>query len=77
MDFHAWVEALVGDGVIADDPTHHRRTNAQYVTVAVGRDYADVAPTSGRYAGAATGVLSATKHARVVGDRVTAPRAAA
>ena len=60
---HAWVEALVDGEVIAYDPTHHRRTRLDYVTVAVGRDYADVAPTSGTFTGAATGVLSAAKHA--------------
>jgi transglutaminase-like putative cysteine protease len=60
---HAWVEALVDGEVMAYDPTHHRRIRLDYVTVAVGRDYADVAPTSGTFTGAATGVLSAAKHA--------------
>jgi transglutaminase-like putative cysteine protease len=60
---HAWVEALVDGEVIAYDPTHARRTRLDYITVAVGRDYADVAPTSGFFTGAATGRLSATKAA--------------
>lgn len=63
---HAWVEALVDGRVIAYDPTHHRRTRLDYVSVAVGRDYADVAPTAGTFSGAATGVLSAAKSARAV-----------
>jgi len=70
---HAWVEALVDDAgedgrteVIAYDPTHHRRAGLNYITVAVGRDYADVAPTSGTFMGPATGRLSASKTADIV-----------
>jgi len=73
---HAWVEALVGDAnelgvpavpeVIAFDPTHHRRAGLNYITVAVGRDYADVAPTSGTFVGPAAGRLSASKQAEIV-----------
>ncbi len=51
---HAWVEVLVtaSDGtidVLSFDPTHKRRTTLDYVFIAAGRDYADVAPTSGRF----------------------------
>ena len=70
---HAWIEALVDDGgeggqaaVIAYDPTHHRRAGLNYITVAVGRDYADVAPTSGTFLGPASGRLSASKQADIV-----------
>jgi transglutaminase-like putative cysteine protease len=68
---HAWVEAFVerrdgGIEVIGLDPTHARRTRLDYLTVAVGRDYADVSPTSGTYSGPALGRLAATKHADVV-----------
>jgi transglutaminase-like putative cysteine protease len=70
---HAWVEALVDDAndlglpeVIAYDPTHHRRAGLNYITVAVGRDYADVAPTSGTFVGPASGRLSASKQAEIV-----------
>ena len=70
---HAWVEALVEDAndlgvpeVIAFDPTHHRRAGLNYITVAVGRDYADVAPTSGTFVGPASGRLSASKQADIV-----------
>lgn len=70
---HAWVEALVEDAndlglpeVIAFDPTNHRRAGLNYITVAIGRDYADIAPTSGTFVGPATGRLSASKHAEIV-----------
>jgi transglutaminase-like putative cysteine protease len=63
---HAWVEVVVtGEGgpvvAMAFDPTHDRRAGRDYLTVAVGRDYADVAPTSGTFEGTDPGVLSATK----------------
>ena len=54
---HAWVEVLIPVGKqqlsswVAYDPTHNRRCNEQYVTVGVGRDYQDIAPTSGFYMG--------------------------
>jgi transglutaminase-like putative cysteine protease len=70
---HAWVEALLEDAndlgvpeVVAFDPTHRRRVGLNYVTVAVGRDYADIAPTSGTFTGPATGRLAASKHAEIV-----------
>ena len=68
---HAWVEALVetGDGaveIIAYDPTHRRRARMDYLTVAVGRDFADVSPTSGTYSGPAAGRISSTKRAEAV-----------
>jgi transglutaminase-like putative cysteine protease len=63
---HAWVEVLVPDGagrarVLSLDPTHGRATGYEYVTVAVGRDYADVAPLSGTYRSPFAGSLIATK----------------
>jgi transglutaminase-like putative cysteine protease len=72
---HAWVEVVVRDSstsrpeqtvAIAFDPTHERRAERGYVTVAVGRDYADVAPTSGSFHGAAGGVLATRKRLRAV-----------
>jgi transglutaminase-like putative cysteine protease len=67
---HAWVEALVvtpnGVEVIAYDPTHRRRAGLQYITVAVGRDFADVSPTSGSFTGPALGVMTWGKHASIV-----------
>jgi transglutaminase-like putative cysteine protease len=66
---HAWVEILHPDPHrqrtwIAEgwDPTHNRRTNGDYLVVAVGRDYADVAPLSGTYEGkGATNTLAVDK----------------
>jgi transglutaminase-like putative cysteine protease len=51
---HAWVEVLANTTgrdatLLAFDPTHNRRTNLDYLFVAAGRDYTDVAPTSGRF----------------------------
>lgn len=69
---HAWVEALFRSDdpdhveVVAYDPTHSRRTRMDYLTVAVGRDFADVSPTSGTFSGPAAGRLAATKRAEVV-----------
>lgn len=70
---HAWVEALIEDPgkpgstqIVSYDPTHHRRVGLNYVTVAVGRDFADVTPTSGLYSGAASGFLSWSKRAEIV-----------
>ena len=58
---HAWVEVLQpvpGQAVeiLAWDPTHDRPADLRYLTVAVGRDYRDVAPVSGTYSRAARGV---------------------
>lgn len=59
---HAWVEVIVARGdhaeAVALDPCNGRRTDGGYVTVATGRDYADVAPTSGSYCGTALGRLT-------------------
>jgi transglutaminase-like putative cysteine protease len=67
---HAWVEVLVPDGeharVLALDPTHGRTVGMTYLTIAVGRDYADVAPLSGTYVAPHTGVLSMTKRVSVM-----------
>lgn len=58
---HAWVEVVLPRGVVAFDPTNDRKAGHSYLTVAVGRDYADVAPTQGSYCGPAGGRLSTTK----------------
>jgi transglutaminase-like putative cysteine protease len=64
---HAWVEVIApaGEGravAVAFDPTHGRRAGLAYVTIAVGRDYRDVAPTSGSYASPVPGRLVAQRH---------------
>jgi transglutaminase-like putative cysteine protease len=67
---HAWVEVLVQEEsgavrAVPFDPTHDRRADLRYVTVAVGRDYADVAPTSGTFHGPHPGELTTHKRAAV------------
>jgi len=60
---HAWVEILLPVGPeqiptwVAYDPTHIRRCDERYITVGIGRDYQDVAPTSGFYSGEAASTL--------------------
>jgi transglutaminase-like putative cysteine protease len=68
---HAWVEVLLQDEsgavtAVPFDPTHDRRVGARYVTVAVGRDYGDVPPTSGTFEGPYPGELTTHKRAAVV-----------
>ena len=62
---HAWVEILVAHGahtrVLAYDPTHGCRVDMRYLVVSVGRDYSDVAPTSGVFTAPHPGEMSATK----------------
>ena len=66
---HAWVEVIVADAAgsraVAFDPCQGRRAGRDYLTVATGRDYTAVAPTSGTYLGTARGTLTATKRVRV------------
>jgi len=71
---HAWVEVIVADAArpgraeaVAFDPTHDRRAGAGYLTVAVGRDYGDVAPTSGTFERGGPGVLTCRKRLAEVG----------
>jgi len=55
---HAWVECLLPDGRWHGfDPTNCLVVNDAYVRVHYGRDYADVPPTRGIYAGTATQAL--------------------
>jgi transglutaminase-like putative cysteine protease len=65
---HAWVEVVLptrdgmGDAIAsAFDPTHASRGGLGYVTIAVGGDYSDVAPTSGTYLSSARGRLVTNK----------------
>lgn len=64
---HAWVEVVLpvegsNDAVAwAFDPTHASRVGLGYLTIAVGRDYADVAPTSGTYRSGGKGRLTTSK----------------
>jgi transglutaminase-like putative cysteine protease len=66
---HAWVEVLypaAGDPLAWHplDPTHDRTAAGGYVTVAAGRDYADVSPISGYCYGPTPGRLSCHQQMR-------------
>ena len=70
---HAWVEVLVpseddpGTATAwAFDPTHGRPIRPDYVSIAAGRDYSDVAPTSGSFEASAPGKLSTRKQIRLL-----------
>jgi transglutaminase-like putative cysteine protease len=56
---HAWVEWWCGDWA-AFDPTNGGPTGPRHVTVAHGRDYADVTPLKGVYHGAPSTGLGVT-----------------
>jgi transglutaminase-like putative cysteine protease len=65
---HAWVEVILPDperpgGAIVwpFDPANGCPVGLRYLTVAVGRDYYDVAPTSGTYRAAYAGELQTHK----------------
>ncbi len=66
---HAWVEFLVPGRdharVVSLDPTNGCATNLRYIVVAVGRDYDDVAPTSGVYLGESRGSVDSRQSVRV------------
>ncbi|MDY6870872.1 MAG: transglutaminase family protein [Actinomycetota bacterium] len=47
---HAWVQAWTG-GWWHYDPTNGAEINEQYISVGIGRDYADVSPLKGIYSG--------------------------
>jgi transglutaminase-like putative cysteine protease len=67
---HAWVEVIVPRGdhaeAVALDPCNGRRTDGGYVTIATGRDYSDVAPTSGSYCGTSIGRLTTGRRVGVL-----------
>jgi len=75
---HAWVEVLAqtaphGEAMLlAFDPTHDRRTNLDYVFVAAGRDYADVAPTSGRFVAPYIGRFTTKRNVERIDEDVDA-----
>jgi transglutaminase-like putative cysteine protease len=68
---HAWVEFLVADRrhgalVLSYDPTYCKETDFRYIVVAIGRDYADVPPTSGYFTGNGSGLLHGTQRVRLL-----------
>ncbi len=55
---HAWLSVYCGDlGWIDVDPTNDRFVGDEYITVAWGRDYADVVPLKGVYTGGGSHLL--------------------
>jgi len=66
---HAWVEVLLLNQQTGDweawplDPTNHCEARYKYITIAVGRDYADVTPTSGSFLSSSPGHLTVNKRA--------------
>ena len=71
---HAWVEVVLptndgtGDAIAWPfDPTHASRGGLGYVTIAVGGDYSDVAPTSGTYLSSLMGRLVTRKTVTLTG----------
>jgi transglutaminase-like putative cysteine protease len=72
---HAWVDVLLPEAVaVAFDPTHGREVSLSYVTVAVGRDYRDVAPTSGSYKASFKGQLSSQRRVGLTAVQYARPR---
>ena len=64
---HAWVDVFSpGRGWISLDPTHGSEQTADYVRIAVGRDYADVPPTRGVFKGKAQETLAVKVKVTVV-----------
>jgi transglutaminase-like putative cysteine protease len=51
---------------VAFDPCNGCRAGSGYVTVATGRDYRDVAPTSGSYLGTARGRLTTERRVNIL-----------
>jgi len=58
-DSHAWLEFWAGDW-IGYDPTNRKFAGLDHIVVARGREYADVPPLKGVYAGAPESQLSVT-----------------
>jgi transglutaminase-like putative cysteine protease len=67
---HAWVEVIAPRAqyavAVAFDPCNGQRASSGYVTVATGRDYSDVAPTSGSYIGTSHGSLTTDRRIGVL-----------
>lgn len=77
---HAWMEVLLPGGRAGSyvahpfDPTHGIEPGLNYIAIAVGRDYGDVAPTSGSFRAPYGGQLSTSKRAGVTAlEYFTAP----
>ncbi len=74
---HAWVEVFHAPDAGGPsawhplDPTHNRPASGAYITIAVGRDFADVSPISGCCYGPAPGRLSSHQETRRCHEEAT------
>ncbi len=65
---HAWLSAYAGDlGWIDFDPTNNLIPGVEHITVAWGRDYADVAPIHGVFVGGGYTQLSVSVDVQPIG----------
>ena len=75
---HAWVEVIVPrahDAIaVAFDPCNGRQADSGYVTVAIGRDYRDVAPTSGTYIGTSRSRLTTSRRVGILAAALSCRR---
>ncbi len=70
---HAWVEVFIpAHGWLPLDPTNDRPADEHHVKVAVGRDYADAAPTRGNFKGRATHTMDVELRIQRVDEPVAA-----
>lgn len=71
---HAWFEAAIPRaGWLALDPTNALAVGERHVTIGRGRDYDDVTPIRGVYAGAADATLEAGVEMRLLSNASPAP----
>ena len=65
---HAWLSVYSGSlGWIDIDPTNNLFSSSNHITIAWGRDYADVAPVKGVYVGGSSPQLKVSVDVRPVG----------
>ena len=74
---HSWAEFLLPDiGWLGVDPTNDCLADHRYVRIAVGRDYADAAPTRGTLFGGGGAELEVRVKVTAPGERHRSPPAA-
>ena len=66
IEFAQYRKYVPGDDLRRLDWRAFGRTDRHYITVATGRDFADVSPTSGVFTGAAIGKLHWSKQADIL-----------
>ncbi len=71
---HAWFEAAIpGAGWLALDPTNALAVGERHITIGRGRDYDDVPPIRGVYAGAASAAFQTGVEMRLLSAQSTPP----